>query len=44
MIIHENINIQNSIGINSVARYLIDISSKDDFAELSLFLKNINMR
>ena len=44
MIIHENINIQNSIGINSVARYLIEISSKDDFAELSLFLKNINMR
>jgi UDP-N-acetylmuramate dehydrogenase len=40
MIITESANIINSLGIESKAKYSIEINNEDDFKELQIFLKN----
>ena len=40
MIITESANIINSLGIESKAKYSIEINNDDDFKELQIFLKN----
>lgn len=40
MIITESANIINSMGIESKAKYSIEINNEDDFKELQIFLKN----
>jgi UDP-N-acetylmuramate dehydrogenase len=40
MIISESANIINSMGIESKAKYSIEIINEDDFKELHDFLKN----
>jgi UDP-N-acetylmuramate dehydrogenase len=43
MIISENINISNSLKINSCAKLYIQVSKKDDFVELYKYIKNKNL-
>jgi len=43
MIVSHNKEISNSIGIKSIARYLVEISEKTDFDELSTFLDEISL-
>ena len=43
MIISENININNSLKINSCAKLYTQVSRKDDFVELYEYIKNKNL-
>ena len=43
MIVSHNKEISNSIGIKSIARYLVEISEKTDFDDLSTFLDEISL-
>ncbi|MFL2722208.1 MAG: UDP-N-acetylmuramate dehydrogenase [Gammaproteobacteria bacterium] len=43
MIISENINISNSLKINSCAKLYIQVNTKDDFVELYKYIKNKNL-